>query len=200
MTNGSGCGSGRPKNIRILRIHTRNTAYKYEDYLRPERPAAMLLYNWVNEPHLTLVPVGQHQQVRTAVLLLHNRSRIMPQIIKNRLQNPPASLTCPNPHQKYAVFAHLRQLNFPAQKCMYGYHFFQCWGFVIFRCGFGFADPGPVFFFSGWQDANKKYVFYSKFLFLITFWMYIYISFHRYKKSKKSCNMIEGSGSEQNND
>ncbi len=72
LTNGSGGGSGRPKNKRIRWMRIRNTAYKYVDYLRSERPAAMLLNNWVNEPHLTLVPVGQHQQVRTAVLLLHN--------------------------------------------------------------------------------------------------------------------------------
>ncbi len=32
LTNGSGCGSGRPKSIRILRIRIRNTASKIRKY------------------------------------------------------------------------------------------------------------------------------------------------------------------------
>jgi hypothetical protein len=76
------------------------------------------------------------------------------------------------------------------------------YGSVIRICGWS----GSCLFFSGWQDANKKYVFYLKNFLLITFWSYIYIIFQRQKdrKSHKTvgikffyyfCLMIEGSGS-----
>ncbi len=55
---------------------------------------------------------------------------------------------------------------------------------------------GSCFFFSGWQAANKKLdsyspIFYSKFFLLITFWRYIYISFHREKRQKEVTKTVE---------
>ncbi len=66
------------------------------------------------------------------------------------------------------------------------------------------TDPNPAFFVSGWQDANKKEVLFFTVSLLITFWKYIYISFHRKKSQKRShkivdsyffCLFMEGSGS-----
>jgi hypothetical protein len=67
-------------------------------------------------------------------------------------------------------------------------------------------DPDPAIFVSDLQDVNKINFFFLS-LWLITFWRYIYIIFHRQKVKKKSQNsrnqcfscycswMIEGSRS-----
>ncbi len=65
----------------------------------------------------------------------------------------------------------------------------QCCGSMKFLYGSGSADkylwlmdPDPVIFVNDLQDINKNFQVFL----LITFWMYIFIIFQRYKVIKKS--------------
>ncbi len=74
------------------------------------------------------------------------------------------------------------------------------------------TGPDPAFFVSGWQDANKKYVLFSKYFCLLLLPSVHLYQFSEIKSRKKSqncenqvflyfyCLLMEGSWSEQNND
>jgi hypothetical protein len=67
VTNGSGCGSGRPKNIRIIRIQIHNIAIKYST-------AHSLV--------LTKILVANHLKGELKYLL-----ELGPQVFRHRLSN-----------------------------------------------------------------------------------------------------------------